>query len=307
MKRKILFSVALSFVSFAIFAQTNQTEPTTSTGGGIDWFELIAIIGYLGGVFILLPIVIYTNLKEKLFIQSDDTPSEILNNLSQTERNNRSSIILEEIGKKLSPYKDENGIDLITITNGSQARFMKHGLDYINKNLCPDDPEILERVSEFTIVYNDRTRRAFTGSNWIIFCGIGIGALMLFTGGISTFIFIHALGLLFYILSSRTTFYGIEKRMNYFSGSGMISSVMTGLFLGNGVKHYVKEGGGSWKRDWETEGQMAIIGLLFMFVIAMFLGFLAAFLGVINFIFNYSRSFTLPFKSNNDWYESKFN
>ena len=196
---------------------------------------------------------------------------------------------------------------MITITKGSQARFMKRGLDYINKHLLPTDLGIQERIDEFTKVYKERTKRVFTGSYWIIACSVGVGLLMLFTGGISTFIFIHFLGLLFYVLSSRTTMYGIEKRMNYFGGgTGLIAGIMTSLFLGNGVKHYVREGSGPWKRDWEAEGQMALFGLVILFVVAMFLGFLAALLGVFNFVINYSRSYLLPYKNEKTWYAEHF-
>ena len=81
---------------------------------------------------------------------------------------------------------------------------------------------------------------------------------------------------------------------------------MTALALGDGTKYYVSTNGGPYQRDWETEGTMGLIGLVFLLVAALFLGFIAAFLGVINFIFNYSNSFILPFKKPTDWYEEKF-
>lgn len=287
--------------------ETSKDTPKESKG--IDWFELIIIVGYLGGVFILLPIVVYTNQKEKLFNSDSDDQSQIMfiERLSEAERNQKALEILEKIESKLTSFKGEDGSELITITKGSQAKFMKFGLDYINKRLKPADAAIIERVKEFTDVYNDRTRRAFTGSNWVIGCGIAVGILFYMTGGISVFLFIHFLGLVFYFLSSRTTFYGIEKRMSHFgNGKGFISGLMAGLFLGNGVKYYVKEGNGPWKRDWETEGQMALMGLVLLLIAAMILGIFAAFLGVLNFIINYSTSFLHPFQSEEKWYEKNF-
>ena len=304
MKRNALIALCL-FSIFSLTLYANQVD--TKSSDGINWFNVLILIGYLGGVFILLPIVIYTNLKEKLYDSGDDSPPQIIENLDQADRNNRSIEVLEAIEKKLTPFEGEDGSEWITITNGSQARFVRRGLNYINKYLQPDNAEIKNRVSEFTEVYNDRTRRVFTGSNWIIACAIGLGILFIITGGISTFIFIHALGILFYILSSRTTFYGIEKKMKYFGrGGGLISSIMSALFLGNGVKYYIKEGSGPWKRDWETEGEMALIGFILLFIIAMLLGFFAAFMGVVNFIFNYSTSLILPFKTDEQWYEEQF-
>ncbi len=166
---------------------------------------------------------------------------------------------------------------------------------------------MIARINEFSEVYADRAKRAFTGSKWVIACSAGVGALFLYSAGISTFIFIHFLGLLFYILSSRTAFYTIEKRMERFGGgSGVLGSIMTGLFLGNGVKHYIRDSSGYRRRDWETEGQMAIIGLVIMIFVALLLGFFTAFLGVINTFLNYSTSFVIPFKSNDDWFERNF-
>lgn len=283
---------------------TKEDAGKQESESGLDWLEIIMIIGYLGGVFVLLPLVIYTNSKENLFIPNADNQDkiDIIEDLTEEQHNQRSAEILERIESKLTSFKAEDGSEMLTITNGFQARFTKHGLDYIRKRLNPTDPEIIDRMNEFSEVYKDRARRAFTGSRWVIISSIGIGVLFFFTGGVSTFLFIHALGLVFYILSSRTTFYGIEKRLKYFGGG---SGIMSTLFLGKGTKYYVKSGGGSWKRDWETEGQMAIIKMFLLVVIALFLGFLAAFLGVVNFIINYSTSFILPFQSIDKWYERK--
>jgi len=307
MRKNVLQIVVLSLVSYlSIYAQAETVEPASK---GIDWFELIIVTGYLLGVFILLPIVIFTNLKEKLFTKTSENESEVqvVEGLSEDERNERAVLILEKIEDTLTPVQSEEGESLITITSGKQARFVKQGLDYINKQLLPSNPDVIARANEFAEVYNDRTKRAFTGSKWIIGCAAAVGILLFSTAGITTFLFIHFLGLLFYILSSRTTMYTLEKRMNLFGRSGgMVGSIMTGLFLGNGVKYYVTNSSGYRRRDWETEGQMAIIGLVILIVVAMILGFFAAFLGVINSLLNYSTSYIIPFKKDDKWFETNF-
>lgn len=322
--RRVLFLIIfLTIGATAQLSAQNQLEPVTQENSqnpeltkekskenkGVDWFEVIILVGYLGGVFVLLPIVIYTNRKEKLFVPNSNNQDQIsiIEGLTEEQRNQKAQEILEQIETRLTSFKGEDGSDWITISKGSQAKFMKYGLDYINKKLNPTDQTLVERINEFSNVYNDRTRRAFTGSNWVIGCSAALALLFFFTGGISVFLFIHLLGLVFYFLSSRTTFYGIEKRMKYFGGgSGFIGGLMTGLFLGNGVKYYIKEGSGPWKRDWETEGQMALMGIVLLLIAAMILGFFAAFLGVINFVINYSTSFILPFKSEEKWYLENF-
>ncbi|MDY0348615.1 MAG: hypothetical protein RBR13_07270 [Tenuifilaceae bacterium] len=322
--RSVLF--LFLFLTIGVTAQLraqNQSDPVTQENSqnteltkekskenkGVDWFEMIILVGYFGGVLVLLPIVIYINRKEKLFVPNSSNQNQIsiIEDLTEEQRNQKAKEILEQIDTRLTSFKGDDGSDRITITKGSQAKFMKFGLDYINKKLSPTDQTLVERINEFSNVYNDRTKRAFTGSNWVIGCSVALAILFFFTGGISAFLFIHLLGLVFYFLSSRTTFYGIEKRMKYFGGgSGLIGGLMTGLFLGNGVKYYIKESSGSRKRDWETEGQMALMGIVLLLIAAMVLGFFTAFLGVINFVINYSNSLTLPFKTEEKWYDENF-
>lgn len=310
MKKYILMLVVAALLpAVALFAQDSLQVANEGSGSnsGMDPFEMVIFLGYFVSVLVLLPIVVYTNLKEGLFDPEIVEPDAPISGMDEEERNDAAEEILERIEDKLTPFKDENGNEMITITKGSQAKFMKRGLDYINKKLQPTDPLIKARVNEFAEVYEDRAARAFTGSWWIIVCSAGVGALMVGSGGFSTFIVIHFLGLLFYVLSSRTTMYGIEKRMKAFKFvPGIVGGIMGGLFLGGGTKYYMKSGSGPWKRDWETEGQMAMIGLMIMAIVALVLGFLAAVLGVLNFVFNYSTSFLLPIKSDQKWYEENF-
>lgn len=307
MKKKSIFTLVFIFTCMVSFAAEEPEK--AASGGGIDWVQVIFAGSYLVAVFLLLPIVVYTNLKEGVFVpgEGDDEKIKPIQGLSEAERNERSREILEEIEQKLTPYENEEGEELITITKASQARFMKHGLDYINKRLAPADPVIIDRVHEFIEVYQDRAARVFTGSKWVLGCAVGVGVFVILVAGFTSFLIMHALGILFYYLSSRTTMYGLEKRMQYFGkGSGAISRIMSALFIGDGTKYYVRRGGGPWERDWETEGQMALISMVILFFAALILGFFAALLGVINFLMNYSRSYVLPFGSPDDWYERNF-
>ena len=307
MKKILFFIAALLCLSVIVVAQEPEVAAETSKKS-IDWMQVILGGGYLLGVFVLFPLVVYTNLKEKLYDPSSSadslSPEE---GLSEEDRNLKARAILEKIEEKLTPFTSDSGESMVTITKGSQAKFMKNGLDYINKHLMPTDEDVVARVNEFSEVYKDRTRRAYTGSNWVLACGIGVGGLMVATAGFDTFIIIHTIGLIFYYLSSRTTFYNLEKRMDRFGGKGGVAGkIMTALFLGNGVKYYVKQGSGPWKRDWETEGSMAMMGIVLLVIAALFLGLFAAALGVINSLINYSTNFVNPFKKEDKWYNDNF-
>lgn len=311
MKNKI--PLILSFLLISLTAICAQDSTATfnhpPNGGDTDLFEIVILIGYVAGVFVLLPIVVYTNVSEKLFIPNEENKNKVqpLKALRQDERNYRAEVILDRIAQNMTPFTDENGNEMITITKGSQARFTKKGLDYINKRLAPNDPEILERIEELSEVYNNRTQRVFTGSKWVIASGLGIGALILLSAGFTPLLIIHLLGLVFYVLSSRTTLFGIQKRMDtYGGGKGFLSTLMTNLFVGDGTRYYRVNSWGGRKRDWETEGSMAIGRLFILLILAIFLGLFATFLGVINFLLNYSTSFLLPFPSEDVWYQKHF-
>ena len=154
MKKKIILAaIAAAIPAITVFAQDSlQVANEGSSGSGMDPFEIVIVAGYLIGVLVLLPIVVYTNLKEGLFDPEIVEPGAPVSDLSEEERNDASAEILERIEEKLTPFKAEDGSEMVTITKGGQAKFMKRGLDYINKKLQPTDPLIKARVNEFTEV-----------------------------------------------------------------------------------------------------------------------------------------------------------
>ncbi|MFW5707900.1 MAG: hypothetical protein ACOC12_08270 [Bacteroidota bacterium] len=306
MKSKtITLLTALSLISIPLFANT-----TESSGGGFDYFSFFIAAGYLLGVFVLLPLVLYTNFNEKIIDPREGNPDKLklLEDLTEEERNERAVSILQRIEEKLTPVTDEEGNEMITITNGAQSRFTKRGLDYILTRLNPTDQDILDRVDEFKEVYKQRSKRIFSGSYWIIACAAGLGLLFIYTGGLSFFVVIHWLGLLFYILSSRITIYGAEKRLKWLGGlsTGIIAGIMGGLFGSFDTKHYNVYSSGRRERDYNSELSGSMITILLLAVVAMIIGFLTALMGVINFLWNYTHSFLLPFKNCDQWYATNF-
>lgn len=327
--KNLLFIVLVSigFIGIGLIANANviiqdadslstavqQGAETVKAEKKIDWMQIIFAGSYLIGVFVLFPLVVYTNLKESLFdrIKGNKETIQMKSDMSEIERNDLSIEILERIEAQLDTFTAEDGTEMVTITSGRQARFMKRGLDYINTRLCPTDEDVLARVDEFTAVYKDRTKREFTGSKWILGCAIG---LLVFMGIVdmsillSGFSVIHIIGIVFYYLSSRTPRYALEKRMNSINsrGPGIVGSIMTGLFAGMAAKHYVSVNGGSWQRDHESEFSGSMITLLFLFVAAMFVAFLIALFGILNFVINYSTSFLNPLKSIDKWFDEDY-
>ncbi|MCY1635104.1 hypothetical protein [Marinifilum sp. D737] len=291
--------------------QTTPADQTESKGGGIDWMQVIFAGSYLLGVFVLFPLVVYTNYQEKMLGDENPDKFKIPEDLSEEERNDRAEQVLVGIEEKLTPFTDDEGNEMITITSGAQARYMRHGLNYINTRLCPGDPVVNARVEEFLNVYKDRTTREFTGSKWILGCAIGILVFMgIMDIGIllSSFTLIHIIGITFYYLSSRTAKYALEKRMENFNSRklGIIGGVMAALFAGFSIKEYVSINGGPWQRDYESEGTSTMILIVAIVMVAFFVGFLVAFFGILNFIINYSTSFINPLKKPEDWYAAKF-
>ncbi len=274
-----------------------------------DWFSLIIALGYLLGVFILLPIVIYTNHHEKIFSAAENPEKMEVINATEEERNRKAAEMLEKVEAKMGRYtNEEDGEEYITITSGAQSRYTKFGLDYINQHLDPGDEDIKARVAELTDVYNKRTKRSFTGSKYIIGAAIGVVVLMgiiEWTMLFSFFMLLHVAGLIFYYLSSRTPVYALEKRLKTFGSKrlGIVGGVMAGLFAGFGAKSYMSVNGGAWQRDYEGEGSNAMVLLLIIVFVALIIAFMVALFGIINFVINYSTSFILPNQNAQKWYE----
>jgi hypothetical protein len=286
--------------------QTEQTE-TPKREKSIDWFSVIVAGSYMIGVLVLLPLVVYTNMNEKIKEPTGEPPSS----LDEDQRNEKAEELLDHVESKLTRYLNEEGTEMVTIDKGSQARLMKRTLDYINVYLAPTDPDVLDMVHENTLLYNQATERKYTGSNWVLGSAIGIVVLMGvidFSMLFSTFILMHGLGIAFYFLSSRAPMYVINKRLNRFGGTklGIIGTVMGGIFAGSATKYYVSHNGGAYERDWETEGNMAFATLFIVFVVAMLVAFLVAFFGVLNFFLNYSTTFLSPLDNEEKWYNRTF-
>lgn len=286
-----------------------ETVVEKSEGGdsSIDWFEMAVATGYLLGVFVLFPAVLFLNVKEGLYDPevSANAPEPL--DLELAEREERASVILDQIVSGWGDVETEEGGTVRTITTRKEALKTHAGLDYIRKYLVPVDESILERVKELEGVYEERTRRIFTGSNWVLGAAVLTAVLFYLTAGFKTFLLIHVLGIAFYYFSSKTPAYILERRLALLgSMPGMISGVMGGLAAGAATRHYVRENGGAWKRDWESEGQMGMMVILLVAVASLFLGFLAAFLGVLNFFLNYMGTFFYPWKSIEERYRSQF-
>lgn len=295
--------IILSTSSVLIAQEAEEVVKDTSWGFG-DFVEFIIIVGYFGGVFILLPWVIYTNLKEGLTIISEGSTPPENSTLSEEERNGRAAKVLEEIDNRLTHY-EEDGKDMVTITKGSQARFSRKGLAYIRNELVPANPDIITRANELIGVYQNRSERIFTGSKWIIGFAIGFGVFIAYIAGLNSFIFIHALGIVFYVLSSRTPIYILEKRMNRINNIGFGKSILTGLFIGSSATHYKVYSDGRKERDYSMELTGGFVTILIMVVIAMGLAVFTAFLGVVNFLTNYMNNALIPMKPET-WYEKNF-
>jgi hypothetical protein len=316
MKKFLLLAVLFtSLVIIPASAQTENDEPvqqteqtdTPKTEKSIDWFSVIVAGSYMIGVLVLLPLVVYTNMNEKI----KQPTGEPLSSLDEEERNEKAAELLDHVESKLTRYLNDEGTEMVTIDKGSQARLMKRTLDYINVYLAPTDPEILEMVHENTLLYNQATERKYTGSNWVLGSAVGIVVLM----GIidlsmlfSTFILLHGLGIAFYFLSSRAPMYVINRRLSRFGGTklGIVGTVLGGIFAGTATKYYVSHNGGAYERDWETEGNMAITTLFIVFVVALFVAFLVAFFGVLNFFLNYSTTFLSPLDNEEKWFKRTF-
>ncbi len=329
-----LILICINVISYAqdstsVTNQTNTQETTVSVESpaastskpatkapkerGIDWFSVIIGGSYLLAIFALFPLVVFTNIKEK-FSLTPKNPSlteEAASQYTMEERNQRAYDILESIENKLTVVEGEDGSEMVTITKGSQARYMRNGLDYIINYLQPDNQEVFDRINEFKEVYDNRTQRYFSGSKWILGCAIAIIVLMAIMDAgmlLSGFMLIHVIGIAFYYLASKVPAYILDKRLKTFGskGKGLVGVIFTSLFAGAATKHYVSINGGPWKRDHSEEFSNNMMYLMIAAIVALMIGFMVSLFGVINFLLNYSSNFILPFNTSEKWFNKNF-
>lgn len=295
--------------------KNNSYTSNTNTENEFCWYKFLLEASYILGIFILFPLVIYTNINEK--IKSSKSPEDTLrNDLSEEERNGLAEEVLLQMEHRLTEINDtEDSESMYTITNGRQGKYIKRGLEYINSRLQPTSEEINERIQEFSALYYDRTQRRYTGSNLLIGCGISVIALFIIMDVsmlLNPLTWIHLCGIVFYYLSSRAPIYAIEKRENLIGTNrlgfigAIIKPLLAVLLAGMSIKHYISINGGPWERDGETELTHAIFYIGLIIFIVLVLGVFISLFGILNFLINYHNSFLLPFRSLDKWYEKHF-
>jgi hypothetical protein len=268
---------------------------------GDQIFSYIIGYSYLIGVFIMLPWITYTNFYERLnIINKEDFKNS--NDISEQESNDIANRILIEINNKLTPIDNGN----LTITKGSQARFIKTSIDYIKSKLYITDETIINELNSIIELYQNRTKRLFSGSKWLIGAAVGILLLFAYMGAYTTsFFYIHLLGTIFYILSCRVPLYIVENRLGSFKGN-FLGKLLGGFLLGAATtKMYNVYSDGSRSRDHGSELGFSGAALIIVLIVSFIIGFMIALMGIVNFALNYSSNAYLPTKLDT-WYERNF-
>jgi hypothetical protein len=264
--------------------------------GFFDLLELLMVVGYTIGVFVLLPLVILTNIAERTVPQAPVaegiTPGEEF-----TDDDTQARDMMDQLADELPDAENEDGTTYKTITSGSQARKARNVLVEIGKNLHLTNTGVLEQFDALRELYQVRSRRVYTGSFWVLACAAAILVLFYYSGpgGIDAFMVIHLLGMIFYTLASRAPVYLLEKRSHRLSTGGLMGAVIGGVLFSS-TRYYNVYSDGHKERNYEQEAGNTLFGFLLMAVFVIFCGFLIGVFGVISFIMNYSTSIQLPFK-----------
>ncbi|MGM0551409.1 MAG: hypothetical protein ACQESW_10045 [Bacteroidota bacterium] len=296
-------------------ATNNEITEEPEHGSNFSWFNFIVGFSYIIGIFILFPLVIYTNLNEKT-VDANASDEHIREDITPEEREGLAEEILVEMEARLTDITEpEDDQTYYTITKGRQARFVKRGLDYIHTRLAPTDEDVISQVEGFEELYKNRVHRKYSGSNLLMGCAIGVlifMALMDISFLLTPFAWIHMSGIVFYFLSSRAPVYALEKREQYLGSTKLgfigtlVKPIVGALIAGMSIKHYVSVNGGPWKRDHDSELGNSAFLIVIIALIMLVLGFFIAFFGILNFILNYSTSALIPFRSLDKWYSEHF-
>ena len=296
-------------------ATNSEITEEAEQGSNFSWFNFIVAFSYIVGIFILFPLVIYTNLNEKI-IAPASSDEHIREDITPEEREGLAEEILAEMESRLTDITEpEDDQQYYTITKGRQARFVKRGLDYIHTRLAPNNEDVISQAASFEELYKNRVDRKYTGSNLLLGCALGLlvfMALMDLSFLLTPFAWIHMSGIVFYFLSSRAPVYALEKREQYLGSTKLgfigtiVKPIIGALIAGFSIKHYVSVNGGPWERDHDSEFSNSAFLIALIAIIMLVLGFFIAFFGILNFVINYATSALIPFRSLDKWYSEHF-
>lgn len=345
MKKNIFIKTLLTllfiiYVSVVALAQSNQPNALDGVDDHIvdseitsedqiekkDSYLEIILGGGLTLVFLsLFGVIFYTNKNEKILTSDNSSyinreDSEVL---TEEERNENAQKILELIEGELTMIEDEEGNSLLTITKGSQARFVKRGLDYIAVVLKPTNSNVLDRVNEMTGLYESQIKREFVGSKFILWGSIVLAIIYTIMNLslsewylLPLFFAIFAPIIAFYYYASKAPRFIIEKR--YGGGKTNVPDILIGFLLAGFAvspfayfKHYMSvDGGKTWERDHNEEFSSTLFSLFLNLIwkaIMLFIAFIliqAIFLfSIINVLLYYATTLLSPLNNPEKWYQ----
>lgn len=255
--------------------------------------------------------IIYTHWNEKIRATSGN---RVLIDLPQQEHNIRAEIILSKIFSRLAEVKDEEDEEnsFYTIARGRDAKFIKRGLEYINTRLSIDDPDIIHQFNYVKNLYNEKLKRSFTGSWWIIIAAFVVAGMMEAYADYPYLMPGYIAGIVLYYFTSKVPLFLEEKRYHKLGRGTLLSRISGFLFsdIGGGLERARNSSYGVFSDSQRHKEDVAAYGdaisLVFNIFVLLFISSFVVVFAVWKFFFNFWSRNLLSFRTLDQWYERNF-
>ncbi|ASB48502.1 hypothetical protein [Alkalitalea saponilacus] len=311
MSKKLVFGIpaGLSLLLPAILISYFFREMPEPLGNYYD--SPLMVVG--AGLFIWLMafgvlMIIYTHWNEKIRPSSGN---RVLLDLPQHEHNIRAEIILSKIFARLAEIKDEDDEEnnFYTIVRGRDAKFIKRGLDYINTRLNIDDPDIVRQFNYMKNLYNEKLKRSFTGSWWIIIAAFVVAGMMEAYADYPYIMPIYIAGIVLYFFASKVPLFLEEKRYHKFGRGNLLSRIAGFLFsdIGGSLdrarnsSYGIRSDSQRHKEDVAAYGDA--VSLVFNIFVLLFIASFVVVFAVWKFFYNFWSRNLLSLSTLDQWYE----
>lgn len=289
--KKILLTILASATTFGAFAQEAATQTSTTDSKVLD--TLIAVVVIIALVAMIAH-MIYEHFRGNL--NTEYTVDYFRNLRKESASRDMTAAEVDDYNQRIDQVLstwdeiyDEDGEAIPYPFKRSAVMNMWH----LSKEITaanPTDSQLVARVNGINEILNHALKRQFSGSKAMVIVAIIMAVIMgLIADSVAPAITV-GIGILLYLLASRSATFLIAKKEAKGRGNrSFLSGIIGGLFMGIATAKTYKTvttySDGSTTTD--TDNSDTWISMIFAFIVMLILAAFLAVISVINYIRNY--------------------
>ncbi|WP_133250038.1 hypothetical protein [Marinifilum breve] len=291
-----------------------DTDPTMTS-----YFLISIIIGWVMQTVFLIPpvLVVNTLLGAKIKLNTKKAIDAEYEHLTEDERNTLSYSILEQMYGKLPSAEMEDGSEGFKIETGKDAIRLKRTIEYIVREIQPNNEEISELLENNASFYKEEMKRVFFGAKAVMV--VMIIALVIITlsqneiGGVIAMLLMGGFYITFYYYSAKRPIYLLrkdEEKGKVFDSSLLSQSIKSIWGPGKYKTRHYDVNDGRVSRNYGREAEDSIMNLVIKLIATVITSIIALFLSPIYIFYyfcsNYWGNCLNPFKNTEKWMKEEY-